>query len=55
MEQNALFKRLEMAMPLIAAPMWGVSNPELTSAAARSGAFGFFAAGFYKDAGELVR
>ena len=45
----------KLSAPIIAAPMNGVSGPELASSVAKAGGLGFIGAGMMKDAKDLQR
>lgn len=45
----------KLAAPIVAAPMNGVSGPELASSVAKAGGLGFIGAGMVKDAKDLQR
>ena len=45
----------KLSAPIIAAPMNGVSGPELASSVAQAGGLGFIGAGMAKDAKDLHR
>ena len=44
-----------MLVPIISAPMHGVSGPELASSVAKAGGMGFIGSGFAKDSEALRR
>ena len=50
-----LLRVLKASVPIIGAPMWTATGAELASSVARSGGFGFIAAGFFKDGALLQR
>ena len=45
----------QLSAPIVAAPMNGVSGPELASSVAQAGGLGFIGAGMVKDAKDLHR
>lgn len=48
-------KAFGLDVPVVGAPMAGVSGPELTASVARAGGLGLLGAAVYKDGDELRR
>lgn len=52
---NLFTERFGLQVPLMGAPMAGVSGPALAAAVANAGGMGFLGAAFHKDGEQLRR
>jgi nitronate monooxygenase len=50
---TAFTKKFGLKIPIVGAPMAGVSGPALAAAVSSAGGLGFLGAAFYKEASQL--